>query len=148
MQQYEKIFKVKVGYSDHTLNSSASMAATALGARVIEKHIVLNNKIKSLDSFFSMDISNFKTFVKNIREIGKCIGSINYKISKSSKKNLGGRKSLYVSKDIKKGEFFSINNIKSVRPSYGLHPKYFYRLIGKKSKKNLKKGARLKIGLV
>ena len=148
MQQYEKTFNVKVGYSDHTLNNSASMAATALGARVIEKHIVLNDKIKSLDSFFSMNLNNFKIFVKNIREVGKCIGSISYKISKSSKKNLNGRKSLYVSEDIKKGDIFSIKNIKSVRPSYGLHPKYLYRFVGKKSKKNLKKGERLKISLL
>jgi pseudaminic acid synthase len=148
MQQYEKTFNVKVGYSDHTLNNSASMAATALGARVIEKHIVLNDKIKSLDSFFSMNLNNFKIFVKNIREVGKCIVYIRYKISKSSKKNLNGRKSLYVSEDIKKGDIFSIKNIKSVRPSYGLHPKYLYRFVGKKSKKNLKKGERLKISLL
>jgi len=148
MEQYEKTFKVKVGYSDHTLNSSASMAATALGARVIEKHIILNNKIKSLDSFFSMNLESFKIFVKGIREIGKCIGSINYEISKSSKINLNGRKSLYISADIKKGDIFTMKNIKSVRPSYGLHPKYLHKIIGKKSNKNLKKGERLKISLV
>ena len=81
------------------------MAATALGARVIEKHIVLDI-VKTLDSF-SMNVNNFKTFVRNIRDNGKSIGGINYNISKSSKKNLDGRKSLYVSKNIRKGSFFS-----------------------------------------
>ena len=71
MQNFEKKFKTKIGFSDHTLGFPASMAATALGARVIEKHIVLDNKVKTLDSFFSMNVNNFKTFVRNIRDTGK-----------------------------------------------------------------------------
>jgi len=148
MQDYQKKFKVKIGFSDHTLGNVASMAATALGARVIEKHIILNKKLKSLDSFFSMDLKNFKKFVKNIRETSQALGKIDYKISKSSKKNLTGRKSLYVSKYVKKGDLFSENNIKSIRPSFGLHPKYYKKFLGKKSKKNLKKGDRLSFNLI
>tara|TARA_B100002052_G_C15426332_1_gene395062 strand:- start:66 stop:515 length:450 start_codon:yes stop_codon:yes gene_type:complete len=148
MQNFEKKFKTKIGFSDHTLGFPASMAATALGARVIEKHIVLDNKVKTLDSFFSMNVNNFKTFVRNIRDTGKSIGGINYNISKSSKKNLDGRKSLYVSKNIRKGEVFSHNNIKSVRPSFSIHPKHLNKFLGKKSKKYLKKGNRLKISFI
>jgi len=114
-----------------------------LGAKVIEKHIVLNKKIKTVDSFFSSDPQEFKLLVSGIREVEKAIGKISYNISKGSLKNLSGRKSIYIIKKIKKKEKFTENNIRCVRPSYGLHPKYFKWVIGKKSKKNLYPGDRL-----
>ena len=83
--------------------------------------------------------------VKRIREIEICKGKISYVISKSSSKNLNGRKSLYVIKDIKKGEIINAKNIKSIRPSFGLHPKYFKKILGKKVKKNCKFGQPVKL---
>ena len=83
--------------------------------------------------------------VKKIREIEICKGKISYVISKSSSKNLNGRKSLYVIKNIKKGEVISAKNIKSIRPSFGLHPKYFKKILGKKVKKNLFFGDRVRL---
>ncbi len=148
MQNYEKKFKVKTGFSDHTLGETASIVATTLGARVIEKHIMLNKKTKSLDSFFSLSVNEFKNFVNKIKDTKKCIGKVNYEITSSALKNLDGRKSLYVSKDIKKGQYFSEENIKSVRPSYGLHPKYFFKILNKRCKKNMRKGERLTLSTI
>jgi Sialic acid synthase len=132
-----------VGFSDHTKGINAALTAGSLGAKVIEKHIVLNKKIKTVDSFFSSDPQEFKLLVSGIREVEKAIGKISYNISKGSLKNLSGRKSIYIIKKIKKKEKFTENNIRCVRPSYGLHPKYFKWVIGKKSKKNLYPGDRL-----
>ena len=136
MQNYEKKFKLKSGFSDHTLGETASIVATALGARVIEKHIMPTKKTQSLDSFFSLGIIEFKNFVEKIKDVKKCIGTINYNITNSALKNLDGRRSLYVSKDIKKGEHFSKENVKSIRPSHGLHPRYFFKILNKRSKKD------------
>jgi len=143
MQDYKKRFKLITGFSDHTKGSSAALTAVALGAKVIEKHIVLNKKIKTVDSFFSSDPQDFKKMVLGIREVEKAIGKISYKISKSSIKNLPGRKSIYAVKKIKKNEKFTKDNIRCVRPSFGLHPKYFNTLLGKKSNKNLTPGDRI-----
>ena len=148
MQNYEKKFKVKTGFSDHTLGETASIVATTLGARVIEKHIMLNKKTKSLDSFFSLSVNEFKNFVNKIKDTKKCIGKVNYEITSSALKNIDGRKSLYVSKDIKKGQYFSEENIKSVRPSYGLHPKYFFKILKKRCKKNMRRGERLTLSTI
>jgi len=124
-------------------NNVAGITAAVLGAKVIEKHITLNKKMNTLDNFFSQDLLQFKHFVDQIREAEDCLGTVNYNISKSSKKNMIGRKSLYVSKDINKNEFFTYENIKSVRPSFGLHPKYLKKILNKKSRLNFKSGDRL-----
>lgn len=143
MKDFKKFFKVDVGFSDHTIGNVAAIVAAISGAKVIEKHIKINKSIKTLDNFFSQDLKNFGKFVKEIREAESCYGNINYNISKSSKLNFNGRKSLYVVKDINKNEFFTSENIKAVRPSKGLHPKYFKKFFKKKSKINFKKGDRL-----
>jgi len=143
MQDYKKRFELITGFSDHTKGTSAALTAVALGAKVVEKHIILNKKIKTVDSFFSSDPQEFEEMVLGIREVEQAIGKISYKISKSSIKNLSGRKSIYAVKIIKKNEKFSKDNIRCVRPSFGLHPKYFNILIGKKSNKNLGPGDRI-----
>ncbi len=145
MIDFKKKFKVDIGFSDHTTSNTAGAAAVTLGAKVIEKHITANKKIKSLDSFFSHDLKQFKNYVIDIRNAEKCLGNVDYNISLSSKKNLSGRKSLYVYKNINKNEYFTYKNIKSVRPSYGLHPKFFKKFINRKSKVNLKVGDRLRL---
>ena len=148
MQDYKKRFNLITGFSDHTKGNNAALTAVALGAKVIEKHIVLNKKVKTVDSFFSSDPQDFKEMVLGIREVEKAIGKISYKISKSSIKNLPGRKSIYAVKRIKKNEKFSKDNIRCVRPSFGLHPKYFNFLLGKKSNKNLVAGDRITLKML
>lgn len=138
----KKRYKTNVGFSDHTIGSTAAIVAVTLGACLIEKHIKLNNK-KSLDSFFSTSVLEFKSFIKDIYNAFEAKGKISYKIPQSSKNNITGRKSLYVIKKIKKNETFSLNNIGSIRPSNGLHPKYLFKFIGKKTNRKLNTGERL-----
>lgn len=142
IEDLKKRYNTNVGFSDHTTNSTAAIVAVTLGACLIEKHIKVDNK-KSLDSFFSTSLIDFKKFVKDINDAYKSIGNISYEIASSSKKNISGKKSLYVIKDIKKNEKFDLNNISSIRPSYGLHPKYLSKFIGKKSGKKINAGERL-----
>ena len=138
-------FKTLVGLSDHTVGIASSIAAVTLGASVIEKHFNLNDKKKTVDSFFSLNDSNFKIMVDNIREAELSIGKKTFEISKSSKKNLNSKRSIYVSKNIKKGEKITNFNIRIIRPSFGLHPRYFNSIIGKKVNKNLFSGDRMQL---
>ena len=140
----KKKYGCKVGFSDHTLGETASITALALGATIFEKHFKVDDDKSSIDNHFSMNISNLTNYKVNLMNAYKSMGKPSLDIPKSANNNLSGRRSLYVSKPIKKGEKFSEKNIKSVRPSYGLHPKFFQTIIGKKSKRNLKIGARLK----
>lgn len=141
-------YKTIVGFSDHSLGVVAPTIAVSLGAKVIEKHINLEKNKMSVDDFFSLKISEFQEMIKNIRDTEKIIGNENIKISKNSLKNLAGRKSIYVTKNIDKGEIFTKQNISSIRPSFGLHPKFLKFLLGKKSKKNLKFGQKMKLSFV
>ena len=138
-----EIFDCLTGLSDHTLGIGVPIAAVSLGARVIEKHFMLSKSDDSIDGFFSLDPEEFKQMTSEIRKIEKALGQIDYNLSPSSKKNIFAKRSLYVSKDIKEGELITQKNIKSVRPSYGLHPKEWDTVIGKKAIKNLEKGDRL-----
>jgi len=131
------------GLSDHTLGTAIPIASIALGASVIEKHLVLDKNEYSVDSFFSLNPNEFKYMVSEIREVEKALGTINYELDETVKSDLRGRRSLYVCKDIKKGELFSELNIRSIRPAFGLHPKHLKNIINKKSTKNLFFGDRL-----
>jgi len=133
------------GLSDHSLGSCIPVASVALGAKIIEKHFVLNKADDSVDAFFSLSPEEFQTMVKNVRLVEEALGKVDYAISPNSKKNMLARRSLYISQDIKKGELISEQHIKSVRPSYGLHPKYYEAIIGSKALKDLDKGDRLEL---
>ncbi|MDF1876082.1 pseudaminic acid synthase [Sulfurimonas sp. SAG-AH-194-I05] len=124
-------FGVISGFSDHTIGSTAPIVAVTLGAKVIEKHFILDKSIGGADADFSMDKNDFSEMIKVIRDAEKLIGIVDYSMEKKSTRRFS--RSLYVSKDIKKGDRFTENNIKSVRPGYGLHPKYFNKILGKKS---------------
>ncbi|MDA8841778.1 pseudaminic acid synthase [Candidatus Pelagibacter bacterium] len=139
-----KKLKVLTGFSDHTLGITSPVFAASQGAVMIEKHIKINNEKKSVDSFFSIDTKEMSEMIKNIRNNENSYGKIDYAIPQSAIPNLKSRKSLFVIKDIEKGEFFTEKNIRSIRPSGGLHPKYFKKILGKKSKVNLKFGTALK----
>lgn len=147
MHDISRVYSCPVGFSDHTIGIGASIAASVLGASIIEKHFTLD-KENSTDGFFSLNESEFEMLVREIRSATKSIGRISYDISKSAKRNIQGRRSIYVSKDIEKGELFTTDNLKSVRPAWGLHPKYLKDILGKKSKEKLLKGSRMKLNYI
>jgi len=134
------VFKTEVGFSDHTLGISAPVAAVAMGARIIEKHFILNKSLDSPDKDFSLTPREFKEMVKAVRETEEMIGEVNFK----PKSGRQFARSLYIVKDVKKGETFTRENIRSIRPGYGLHPKYLPEILGKKACRDLQKGDRLR----
>ena len=137
-------FGVISGFSDHTLGLSAPITAVALGARVIEKHFMLDKSIDSADSGFSLNVEEFKDMVKAIRETEKLIGTVNYSLDEKRKNSRKYSRSLFVSEDIKKGEILTEQNIRSVRPGYGLHPKHLNSILGEKAAEDLTFGTPLK----
>lgn len=140
-----KKFNVISGLSDHTLGQTAPILAVAMGAKIIEKHFILNKSIGGPDSSFSLDENEFSSMVKGVREAEKAMGKVDYTLSK---KQISGRsfsRSLYLVKDIKAGEILSEKNIRSIRPGFGLHPKYLKVILGKKYLINSKKGDRLEL---
>ena len=139
-------FKLKIGFSDHSLGVQASIAATALGAKFIEKHLTLSKKLKGPDHRASLDPSEFKFMVQSIRIVEKVLGSHIKQITKSEKKNIYiVRKSIVASTKIKKNERFSNFNITCKRPGTGISPLFFKRLIGKKSIKDFNKNALIRL---
>lgn len=138
-----KRFSVKSGLSDHTIGSTAPIVATVLGASVIEKHFIIDRSIGGPDSSFSMNEVEFTDMVKAVREAEKALGKIDYSLTEKQKNNRVFRRSLYVVEDIKAGEIITEQNVRSIRPGFGLHPKYYNEILGKKANKNLEKGERL-----
>ena len=133
----KKKYKIKVGFSDHTIGIDASVASVAMGAEIIEKHFTLNNKMKGPDHKASLEPNELKKMVEKIRVIEKMLGREKKIITPNEKKNIQYvRKSIVAKKNIKKGEKFTIENITTKRPAKGVSPMNFYNLIGKKSKKN------------
>jgi pseudaminic acid synthase len=139
----KETFGVDVGFSDHTLGTTAPIVAVTLGAKVIEKHFILDKSIGGADCEFSMDKKDFSLMVQAIRETQKLLGTVDYSLNEKKQKQRRFSRSLYISKDIKKGEVFSLENIKSVRPGFGLHPKYLNEILGKKALKDYKLGDRV-----
>jgi pseudaminic acid synthase len=126
-------FGVLSGFSDHTLGIVAPVVAVSLGARVIEKHFILDKSIPSADQAFSLDEAELKAMVQAVRDTEKMLGKIDYTLNEKREHNRRFCRSLYVSEPIKKGEIFTEQNIKSVRPSNGLHPKYLGDILGKRA---------------
>lgn len=139
----KETFGVDVGFSDHTLGITAPIVAVTLGAKVIEKHFILDKSIGGADCEFSLDKKEFKLLVDVIRDTEKLLGVVDYSLDEKKQKQRRFSRSLYVSKDIKVGEKFSLENIKSVRPGYGLHPKHLNDILGKTSLKDYKFGDRV-----
>ncbi|CAL2060681.1 pseudaminic acid synthase [Tenacibaculum sp. 190524A05c] len=137
-------FKVKSGLSDHTLGIEAPMIAVALGAKVIEKHFILDKKIGGADAHFSLDEKEFKLMVDSVRRTEKMLGSVDYEMNNKKKKSREFSRSLYVSENVKSGDIVSEENIRSVRPGFGLHPKYYDEVLGKIFTKDINKGTPLK----
>ncbi len=138
-----KTFDVISGFSDHTLGTTAPIAAVTLGAKIIEKHFILDKNIGGADADFSLDVKEFKEMIDAIRKTEKLLGKIDYTMNKRKEKSRAFSRSLYISKDIKKGEPFSEENIKSVRPGFGLHPKYLKDILGKFAHRDIEFGTPL-----
>jgi pseudaminic acid synthase len=135
-----KKFNVITGLSDHTIGSIVPIVATSMGAKIIEKHFILDKSIGGPDASFSMNESDFSKMVKQVREVEKSVGEINYDLSKKQIKGKDFARSLYFVKNVKKNERITINNVRSIRPGFGLHPKEFINIIGKCLKKDVEKG--------
>ena len=131
------------GLSDHTLGNISPIVATSLGAKIIEKHFILDRSIGGPDSSFSLDELEFSEMVKAVREAEKSIGNISYELTEKQIQGKQFSRSLYIVKDVKKGETLNNENIKSIRPGYGMHPKYYNEILGKKFINDYEKGTRL-----
>ena len=136
-------YNVVSGLSDHTLGATAPVVATCFGAKIIEKHFILDKSLGGPDASFSLDEKEFTEMVKAVREAEKAMGEIDYSLTVKQKKGRDFSRSLYVIEDIKKGEVLTQKNIRSIRPGFGMHPKYFKAILGKKAECDLSKGSRL-----
>ncbi len=123
-------FKTKVGLSDHTTGIEAPIVAVSLGASVIEKHFILDKSIGGADAHFSLDKSEFKQMVDAVRLTEKLLGKVDYELTEKKKKNRHFSRSLFIAQDVKKGQTLTHENIRSVRPGIGLHPKEFSSVLG------------------
>lgn len=136
-------FGVKVGFSDHTLGIEGPIVATALGAEVIEKHFIIDKTIGGADAHFSLDEKEFTEMVNAVRKTEQMIGSVDYSMTEKKKKSKQFSRSLFVVLDVKKGDRITRENVRSIRPGYGMHPKFLQQIIGKSFKQNIKKGTPL-----
>ncbi|KAB0575319.1 pseudaminic acid synthase [Helicobacter pullorum NCTC 12824] len=142
----QRDFGVKVGLSDHTLGITAPIVAASLGAKVIEKHFILDKRLGGPDSAFSIEPQEFSAMAKALREVEELLGVESYELSQKSKEGRVFMRSLFVVEDIAKGERIKENQIRSIRPGYGIPPKMKYQVVGKKAKKALKRGEPLSFG--
>ena len=141
-------FGTVVGLSDHTMGTTVPIAAVALGAKIIEKHFILDRKLGGPDSAFSLEPEEFRAMVKSVRECEKALGKVSYEFTEKIKKSREFSRSLFVIEDIKAGEKFTEKNIKSIRPGFGLSPKHLHKVLGKKAIEDIKRGTPLNWSLV
>lgn len=141
-------FDVISGLSDHTIGSTAPVVATVMGARIIEKHFILDRAIGGPDASFSMNEQEFTEMVKAVRDVEQAIGVVDYTLTEKQQKGREFCRSLYVVNDMKAGDAVTPENVRSIRPGYGLHPKYYHEILGKKVNKDLEKGDRFNMDFV
>lgn len=141
-------FNCFIGLSDHTMGSTVPLGAVALGAKVIEKHFILDRKMGGPDAGFSMEPHEFKNMVNSIRELEQALGKPDIQISDKVRKNRNFARSLYVVKAIKKGDLFSTENIRSIRPGFGMKPKFLNDVIGKRAGKDIERGTAMSEDLI
>ncbi|MDV6168382.1 pseudaminic acid synthase [Flavobacterium sp. DG1-102-2] len=136
-------YNVISGLSDHTMGATVPVVATAFGAKIIEKHFILDRSIGGPDASFSMNEEEFTMMVKAVREAEQAIGVVDYKLTEKQFKGKDFSRSLYVVEDMKKGDIITRKNVRSIRPGFGMHPKYYNEILGKSVNKDLDKGDRL-----
>lgn len=133
-------FNLTIGVSDHTMGDVVPIMAVTLGAKIVEKHFILDRSLKGPDSEFSMEPEEFSTMVSKVRDVESALGIATFYVSTEDKNR---RRSLFVTNDIKKGEVFTTENIRSIRPGYGMHPLFLNDVLGKKATCDLSKGTPL-----
>jgi len=138
-----KRFNVITGLSDHSMGIVVPLTSVAFNAKIIEKHFILDRKMGGPDALFSLEPEEFSLMVKTIREAEKAIGHVTYELSEKMKANHNLARSLFVVEDIKKGEPFTRQNIRSIRPGYGLHPKYLEEILHGKAITDISRGTPL-----
>ena len=141
-------FQVKSGLSDHTLGSVSPIVAVTQGASMIEKHFILNRSIGGPDCSFSMEEKDFAQMVKDVRMAELSLGKTTYELTEKMRGSRSASRSLYVAEDMKAGEVITERNVRSVRPGFGLHPKYLKDILGKNVNRDLEKGTRFALGYV
>ena len=141
-------FDVKVGLSDHTMGSDVAIAAVAMGATMVEKHFIMDRAIGGPDAAFSMQLDEFAAMVQSIRNVEKALGEVIYPTDPSQIKGREFSRSLYVAEDMKAGDIITEQNVRSVRPGYGLAPKFLPEMLGKQVNRDLKKGERMSLEYV
>lgn len=148
IQDMKERFGCQVGLSDHSMGDIVATTAVALGAVVVEKHFILDRKLGGPDAAFSMEPQEFKQMVARIRDVEKSIGKVNYDLSIETKKNRNFAKSLFVIKDVKKGDVIDSNNVRAIRPGYGLLPKHWKKVDGKVFTADYKRGTPLTFDMI
>jgi len=145
IKDLQKTFKIPIGFSDHYITNEVSYAAVALGAALIEKHITLDKKNSGLDNIFSLEPKTLKNFCNTINNIFISMGQIDYDKNFEKNSSYKFRRSIYFSKNILKNEKINSQNIRIIRPGYGLHPRLYKKILGKRVKKNIKEGTPLNL---
>lgn len=141
-------YNVISGLSDHTIGSIVPVVATCFGAKIIEKHFILDQSIGGPDASFSMDEAEFTAMVKAVRDAEKAIGKIDYNLTEKQLKGKDFSRSLYIVEDMKKGDIISSKNVRSIRPGFGLHPKYLKEVLGKKINIDIDKGTPFSLEMI
>lgn len=148
ISEFKERFGVIPGLSDHTMGSTVAIIATVLGAKIIEKHFILDHSIGGPDASFSMDEAEFTAMVKAVREAEKAVGQVSYELTEKQKKGRDFSRSLYVVRDIRKGEVITEENVRSIRPGFGIHPKYYKEILGKMVSSDVAKGDRFELTMI
>jgi pseudaminic acid synthase len=143
-----ELFHLPVGLSDHTLGPEAAISAAALGACMVEKHFTLSRSTPGPDSRFSLEPEEFKHMVQAIRSVERALGEVSYQVSGSEIKSRMFRRSLFVVRDMKKGELFDRDNVRSIRPGHGMHPRHIPLVLGRPAAQDIKRGTPLQPELI
>lgn len=133
-------FGVEVGLSDHSMGNTVALGAVALGAKMIEKHVILDKNIGGPDAEFSMEMDEFKSMIEEVRKLEKALGRVNYDLDEKTIKNREFSRSLFFTENIEAGDKITEKNMRSIRPGYGLHPRYYNEILGKRVKKDIERG--------
>ncbi|PJJ10931.1 N-acetylneuraminate synthase [Flavobacterium sp. 1] len=141
-------YNVISGLSDHTMGATVPVVATCFGAKIIEKHFILDRSIGGPDASFSMNEKEFTAMVKAVREAESAIGKVDYTLTEKQAKGKDFSRSLYVVEDMKAGDVITEKNVRSIRPGFGLHPKYLNSILGKKIEKDIEKGERFLLDII
>ena len=143
-----EVFDCSTGLSDHSMGCTVAVASVALGAKMVEKHLTLSRADGGPDAEFSMEPAEFKQMVDEIRIVEKALGKVTYELTEQQKRSREDGRSLFVVKDVKEGETFTEENVRSIRPNFGLHTMYYEEVLGKKAKTDVAKGTPLSWGVI